>query len=1085
MKRILLTLTLAITMISGMAQERPLWMRFCAISPNGQTIVFSYKGDLYTVPVTGGTAHQLTTNPAYDAHPIWSPDGNKIAFASTREGQFDVYVVDKDGGIPTRLTTASMDEIPVAFKDKDHVLYSSYIMPSAQSNIFASAKFPQIYKVGLNGGRPRIFSVLPMASLSFNAKGDILYYDIKGGEDEFRKHHQSPICRDIWLLADGKYTKLTDFEGEDRSPVWTADGKSYYYLSELDGTFNIYRRSLDGKTQVQITKHKQNPVRFLTAATDGTLCYGYDGEIYTVREGGEPQRVNIRIVSDRHDRDLIRQVRTSGATEICVSPKGKEIAFVLHGDVYVTSMDYKTTKQVTDTPEQERSISFAPDGRSIAYASERGGCWNIYQSSIVKKDEKQFCYASELKEEQLTAENLTSFQPQYSPDGKEIAFFENRGNLRIINLATRQVRTVMDGKFVFSYSDGDIDFQWSPDSRWLLASYIGDGGYHHTDIALIDASGKEKPFNLTNSGYNDNNGKWVIGGKAMLFRSNRWGYKNHGGHGAENDYFLMFFDIDAYERFLMTKEEKEIYDKNLADQKKAASDAKKSEGTNKKGKPEVVKQPEVLTFDLENCQKRVVRITPNSSRLGDAVLTAKGDTLYYLAAFEGGYDLWRRNLLEDKTEIVLKDVGGGSLSTDNKMKELYLSARRGGIKKIDLAKGKPSNIDYEVVFNYRPYEERQNLYEHIWRQVKDKFYRADIHGVDWEGYHDIYAKFLPYINNEYDFRDMCGELLGELNASHTGARYRPASPYRTAFLGAFFDSNYEGDGLKICEIIYGGPLSIRQTGVKVGDIIQSIDGTPIKKGVDYYPLLTDKANKRVRLTVNGKDITVKAISQADVNELLYDRWVERNRKFVDSLSGGRLAYVHIRSMNGDCFRKLYHELLSEENRNRDAVIVDERHNGGGYLHDDLCHLLSGRQHSHFLAHGKYLGEEPSAQWNKPSCVMICEDDYSNACGFPREYQDLSIGKLIGTPVAGTASSVWWETLVNGITFGIPQVGRLDIRGDYGENTLLKPEIIVYNTPDDYLSGYDRQLETAVKEMLQQAAAFKEKHQSEFAGHPKP
>jgi C-terminal processing protease CtpA/Prc len=471
--------------------------------------------------------------------------------------------------------------------------------------------------------------------------------------------------------------------------------------------------------------------------------------------------------------------------------------------------------------------------------------------------------------------------------------------------------------------------------------------------------------------------------------------------------------------------------------------------------------------------------------LGDAVLTAKGDTLYYLAAFEGGYDLWRRNLLEDKTEIVLKDVGGGSLSTDNKMKELYLSARRGGIKKIDLAKGKPSNIDYEVVFNYRPYEERQNLYEHIWRQVKDKFYRADIHGVDWEGYHDIYAKFLPYINNEYDFRDMCGELLGELNASHTGARYHPASPDRTAFLGAFFDSNYEGDGLKICEIIYGGPLSIRQTGVKVGDIIQSIDGTPIKKGVDYYPLLTDKANKRVRLTVNGKDITVKAISQADVNELLYDRWVERNRKFVDSLSGGRLAYVHIRSMNGDCFRKLYHELLSEENRNRDAVIVDERHNGGGYLHDDLCHLLSGRQHSHFLAHCKYLGEEPSAQWNKPSCVMICEDDYSNACGFPREYQDLSIGKLIGTPVAGTASSVWWETLVNGITFGIPQVGRLDIRGDYGENTLLKPEIIVYNTPDDYLSGYDRQLETAVKEMLQQAAAFKEKHQSEFAGHPKP
>ena len=218
--------------------------------------------------------------------------------------------------------------------------------------------------------------------------------------------------------------------------------------------------------------------------------------------------------------------------------------------------------------------------------------------------------------------------------------------------------------------------------------------------------------------------------------------------------------------------------------------------------------------------------------------------------------------------------------------------------------------------------------------------------------------------------------------------------------------------------------------------------------------------------------------------VLYDRWVERNRQIVDSLSGGRVAYVHIASMNGDCFRKLYNELLNEDNRNRDAVIVDERHNGGGYLHDDLCHLLSGRQHSHFLAHGKYLGVEPSAQWIGPSCVLICEDDYSNACGFPREYQDLQIGKLIGTPVAGTASSVWWETLVNGITFGIPQVGRIDMRGDYGENTLLKPEIIVYNTQEDYLSGHDRQLERAVEEMLKEADAFKQKHKDEFGGRPR-
>ena len=1063
--------------MAAMAQQRPLWMRFPAISPDGKTIVFSYKGDLFTVPATGGRAYQLTSNPAYDANPVWSPDGSQIAFASNREGSLDVYVVSRDGGAPTRLTTRSEIELPVAFSDNDHVLYSMAYMPAPESNIFASAKFPQTYEVSTKGGRSRMFSSMPMADPNINHNnGNILYHDMKGAEDIFRKHHQSPICRDIWLFnpTAGSYTKLTDFGGEDRTPVWTADGTGYYYLSEKDGTFNIYRRSLDGASEQQLTHHQKNPVRYLTAAADGTLCYAYDGEIYTVREGSEPQRVAISIVSDRPDHDLIRQAKTSGATEICVSPQGKEIAFVLHGDVYVTSIDYKTTKQVTDTPEQERSISFAPDGRSIAYASERNGCWAVYQTTIQNISEKQFTYATDLKEEQLTNDNITSFQPQYSPNGKEIAYIADRGALRILNLSTRQIRTVMDGKFNFSYSDGDLWFEWSPDGKWLLSSYIGDGGYHHHDIALIDAAGKQAPYNLTNSAYNDDNGKWVLGGKAMLFQSNREGYKNHGGHGSHSDYFIMFFDIDAYDRFLMTKEEKGIYDE--ANKPKKTDKTDKSDKAGKPSAPATTPTP--ITLDLKNCRKRVARLTSVSGRMGDAILTAKGDTLYYQAASQSGLDLWKHDLLENKTEIVLKDIGFGRLSADKKMKELYLLSRS-GIKKVELAKGKSSNIDFETVFNYRPYEERKNLFDHVWRQVQDKFYRADIHGVDWEGYHDIYEKFLPYINNEYDFRDMLGEMLGELNASHTGARYNPAVRMRTANLGAFFDDDYDGDGLRIKEIVYGGPLAIRNTGIKAGDIIERIDGTPITKGMDYNYLLDGKADKPVRLTVNGKEITVKPISASKQSDLLYERWVERNRHLVDSLSNGRLAYVHIESMNGDCFRKLYDELLNEDNRNRDAVIVDERHNGGGYLHDDLCHLLSGRQHSHFNAHGKYLGVEPSAQWIKPSCVLICEDDYSNACGFPREYQDLSIGKLIGTPVAGTASSVWWETLVNGIVFGIPQVGRIDVRGDYGENTLLKPEIIVYNTPEDYLSGHDRQLEAAVKEMLKEADAFKEKTKNEF------
>ena len=1065
MKR--LTTIIVAALVATCVQAQPLWMRYPAISPDGKTIVFSYKGDLFTVPATGGDARQLTTNAAYDAYPVWSPDGRQIAFASDREGSFDVYVISAQGGTPARLTTNSGKELPLAFTDNGHVLFSSNVMPTAKSIIFAQNDFPQVYEVSTQGGRPRLYSVITMEDVSINAQGDVLYHDVKGYEDPFRKHHQSAITRDIWLKNGDKFQKLTTFKGEDRTPVWAPDGHSFYYLTERDGTFNVWKRNIDGSQEQQLTHHKGNPVRFLTATDGGTLCYGYDGEIYTWHNGQE-QKVSINITADKTDRDLVRQVQTTGATEICLSPEGKEIAFIMHGDVYVTSIDYKTTKQVTDTPEQERHLGFAPDGRSIVYASERDGIWQLYRTSIKNKEEKQFTYASELTEERLTQTDRVSLQPKYSPDGKEIAFFENRGDLRIMNLDTKEVRTVLDGKYNYSYSDGDLWFEWSPDSRWLLSSYIGTGGWNSPDVALVSAKGDEV-HNLTNSGYSDSNGKWALGGKAMLFTSDRAGYRSHGSWGAEDDVYLMFFDIDAYERFHMTKEEKERLKEQEKEAKKAEKqdDKKTVKSTKSTAKPKPAKP--LLTFDLDNARDRIERLTVNSSHLGDAILSPNGDTLYYQASFEDGYDLWKHDLLEDKTELVLKDVGRGDMQADKQFKHLYL--RSGGIKKIDIGKNKKENISFEAPFNYQPYKERQYLFDHVWRQVKEKFYDTNLHGIDWEGYRKTYERFLPHIANNYDFRDMLSEMLGELNGSHTGARYYPGgASLRTASLGLFFDECYDGDGLLIEEVIKRGPFAVRKTGVTAGCIIEAIDGHPIKQGEDYNWMLDGKAGKPVRVTVNKKGSTfvviVKPVSQAGLENLLYKRWVDRNRQLVDSLSGGRLAYVHVKAMNSENFRKVYSELLSDKNRNRDAVIVDERGNGGGWLHDDLCTLLSGRQYHRFVPNGKYVGRDPYNKWVKPSCVLMNEDCYSNGSGFPWVYRELGIGKLIGTPVAGTATSVWWETLMDrSMVFGIPQVGKKDKNDQWMENQELLPDIEVYNTPEDYINGHDRQLERAIQEML--------------------
>ena len=1063
-----------------LAENDPLWMRYPAISPNGETIAFTYKGDIYTVPANGGKATQLTTHPAHDTRPIWSPDGSKIAFASDRNGNFDIFIMDMEGGSPKQLTTHSVNEYPETFSDTKHILYSAAIQQDAKDSQFPSGQFPQIYRIGINGGRPELYSSLAMESLALNKKGDkLLYQDKKGYEDPWRKHHQSSITRDIWLCTLGRehsFQKITSFKGEDRNPVWATDGSSFYYLSEEKGSFNIFKNDLTGRNSRQITNHTMHPVRFLTSDNNGNLCYGYDGEIYTVKEGTQPKKVDVQIISDKVENDLIHQLKASGATDIAVSPNGKEVAFIVRGDVYVTSVDYETTKQITNTPQQERDLDFSPDGRSLVYSAERGETWGVYQSSLVRKNDKYFTYAQELKEEPLVVNSQTSFQPMYSPDGKEVAFLENRTTLRVINLKNKQVRTVLDGKYNYSYADGDQYYQWSPDSKWFLAKYIAIGGWNNTDIVLVKADGSGEMTNLTESGYSDNNAKWVLDGKAMIWSSDRAGYRSHGSWGAEDDIYIMFFDGEAYDKFRLTKEEQALLDEEKEDKDKDEKDkdSKKDKDKDDDKKDEKADKPvEPLKFDLANRKDRIMRLTVNSSFLGDAVLTQKGDKLYYCAAFENGYDLWEYNFKENTTKLLIKGVGGGTMFPDKKGENIFLVSG-GQLKKIEIKDSKTKPIAFKAEFSYRPAKEREYIFHHTWRQVLDKFYDPQIHGINWAGYGKAYEKFLPHINNNYDFAEMLSEMLGELNGSHTGARYRSASSApATASLGAFYDNNYTGDGLKIEEIIAKGPLTKADTKIKPGCIIEKIDGTNIKSGEDYYPLLSGKAGKQVLLSVYDPatkerfEEQVKPITYGTQSDLLYKRWVEQKRQMVDKLSNGKIGYVHVKGMNSESFRDTYSELLGRC-REKEAVIVDTRHNGGGWLHEDLAILLSGELYAKFTPRGQFIGNDPFNRWLKPSCVLMCEDNYSNAHGFPWTYKTLKIGKLIGAPVSGTMTAVLWETQIDpSIVFGIPQVGMQDMQGRYLENQQLEPDIEVYNSPESQLRGEDHQLEEAVKEMLKE------------------
>lgn len=1077
---LILTAALACGAASGLAtaQETPKWVRKNCISPDGTKIAFSYKGDIFVVPATGGRALQITTNEAFDSCPMWTADSKKIVFTSYREKSRDIFITSCEGGAPKRLTFHPGHETLQAVLPDGKILFTANIQQNVNFDGFPGDA--QLYYTDTTGARPVQVTSLPIGAISVNKDGAILYEDIKGYEDPLRKHHTSSVTRDIWsytsngneagkaisINANGTFKKLSDYKGEDRNPVFAADGNTFYYLSERDGkAMNIYKSSLANPSKSeQLTFETKNPVRYISVANDGTLAYSYNGELYTIKEGQQPKKVDIRVYSDQDEKDVEKFVISGGATAFAVSPDEKEVAIVVRGDVFVTSSEFRTTKRITNTAEQERDVCFSEDGRTIYYSSERNGHWGIWRSSLANKNDKRFTYANDFKEELFSDEGETCFQPQVSPDGKYVAYLRDRTELVI--KPTKGGKTISLLKGVnYSYSDGDVDFAWSPDSHYLLSTYQANGGWNNVDIALVDIDTKEVT-NLTKSGYNDMTFRWALGGKAMIWQSDKDGFRSHGSWGTEDDSYIMFFDGEAMTKFFRDKEDKAIAKLLTEGDKKAQKEEKKEE----KKDSTANKKSEKLKLDLDNIAERTFRLTKFSGRLGDHYLTEDGSKLFYQVRLENSYDLCMMDMAEGNVKVIKRRCRG-LLVPSKDGKTIYYDAGQ-GIGTISTSGAEGKSINYAGDYEFKPRAEREYIFNHMWKQVKEKFYDPNLHGVDWEYYKENYSQFVPYINNNFDFQELLSEILGELNGSHTGGRYSYRSGLSMGTLGVLYDDTYTGDGLLIKEVLPDGALSIAYPEVKAGDIVAAIDGQEIKAGKDWYGLLTGKAGKKVDVTLKKggkKDVQIFVEPAYSDNALLYKRWVRQREAKVDEMTGGKVGYVHVQGMDSPSFRNVYSKALGKY-RTAGALIVDTRHNGGGWLHDDLVTFLSGKAYVEYRPKGEYIGTDPYSKWTKPSCVLVCQDNYSDACGFPYAYQALGIGKLIGTSVPGTMTAVWWETQINSsLIFGIPQVGSWCLKeGHYSENHDVNPDIEVHNDPASYLRGEDKQLEAAVKEMLKEA-----------------
>ncbi len=1070
-----------------MAQS-PVWMRYPAISPDGSQIAFSYKGDVYKVNSDGGTAVRLTTLEAFDSNPVWSPDGKKIAFVSDREGGLkDIYVMAADGGVAKRLTTHSANETPYAFTpDGKFIIFSAHYQDPAKSALFPTARLTEVYKVPVTGGREAMLLAYPAEKMNFDKSGKkFLFQDLKGFENTWRKHHTSSVTRDIleYDLNTGTQKVLIDRPGEDTDPVYAPDGNSFYFLSEKNGSFNVYSASVSNPSAMkQLTHFREHPVRFLSIANNGTLCFGFDGEIYTLKPGStNPQKVKINAGNDISEDEVKKLSFTTGATSASNSPDGKQVAFTVRGNVFVTSADYPTTKQITQTVAQEADVDFGKDNRSLVYSSYRDGYWNVYIARISRKEEPNFPNATLIDEEELIKGDKSEKQiPKFSPDGKEVAFMMNRKKLMVFNLASKKLREITDGRYQHE-TDGQMNYDWSPDGKWFALEYVSNAHSPYTNIGIVSSKGDGSDvFDVTRSGYFNSNPRWVMDGNALLFGSEQYGMRNHASWGSMQDVMIVFMNREAHNKFKMNKEDFELFTDAEKEAKKTEEEAGKKEEDKLKDKKETdKKKPDVKTKDIvvefDNMEERIERITPNSSRLGSAIINKDATKLYYLSAFEDDYDMWVYDLRERSTKLLSKLKGGNSsLSTDKEQKALFiLSGKK--MQKMELANDKFSNIDFKADLKLDLAKEREFMFDQVYREEKERFYSTDMHGVDWEKLTGHYRNFLSHINNNYDFSEMLSEMLGELNVSHTGSGYRAqATGDRTAELGLFTSYAEGKKGLQVDEILHNSPFDNFTSKLKTGDIIEKIDGQQISDDADYYSLLEGKAGKNTLISLyspasgNRWDEVIKPITTAALDALLYNRWVKQRADDVERLSGGRLGYVHIASMGDESFRKMYADVLGKYYK-KEGIVIDIRYNGGGRLHEDIeVFFSSKKKYLQQVVREKDYSEMPSRRWNKPSIMLMTEADYSNAHGTPWVYKTMNIGKLVGMPVPGTMTSVNWVTLQDPtVYFGIPVVGYLTAEGKYLENAQLEPDIKAPLDLNKAINGEDTQLEAAVRELLKE------------------
>lgn len=1061
-----------------------------ALSPDGQSVVFSHRGDLWTAPTAGGTALRLTSDPANDFQPRYSPDGKTIAFISERTGSRQVFQMPATGGAPVQITDhTSGFHLHGWSPDGEQLLVSG-----TRDDFWRRAE--RIFWIRKEGRTAEIplfddYGYDPTVSpdgkkILFNREGDPWW----------RRGYRGSQASQIWLFntEDRTFQLILNPEGGARWPLWKPDGSGFYYVNGDSGILNLHSYDLETKTDEALTKYEDDSVVFPALSADGsTLVFRklFDLYRYDLKEKKAPEKITLTCTPDVDPSPLLRRTFTT-ATDMAPSKDGLEIALIAGGDVWVMETELKEPVQVTSTPDEERDVVFSPKGDTIWFISDAGGQTDIWKAQ--RADEKSFWWENK----QFTLTKVTNdphpeSQIRFSPDGGKVAFTRNE-ELWVADASGENQK-----KFLTLRSTPRYD--WSPDGKWICYSTIDDD--YNSDIWVAPLDESRPPFNLSRSPGNDGEPRWSPNGKMIAFTGLR--------DVREVDLFIVHLVAPEYE-------------KNSRDRKRESA-ISKFHRTRKAGKgEEKPSEDKTVRIDFERIHHRIQRISIPNSYESNLLWSPDSKKLAFAATVDGKRGTCTIEFPEGlKPTFVTASIGsrGTWLSEGNQI--LWLVS---GVPTSMVPGGKVSTYSFAARQELLRSDRMKAGFDLAWRIMRDQFYDPQMNNLNWD---DIRRKYVDAAAASVDERQLATVItlmLGELNASHMGftpvatrgsseadladesltditidplslwdsatdgenepqgeQSSRNPSTWRpvTAHLGVRFDRSYQGPGLKIRDVIPGGPASYQASLLRPGEIILSIDGTTVDPAFDLTQVLNGRLDRQIQLLVRDAEgeertVSLRPTSYAAIAPKLYDMWVEQTREKVDELSNGTLGYLHIQMMNAASFNR-FMEDLAFAGAGKEGLIIDVRENGGGSITDHL--LTSLTQPVHAWTRGRVGGigypqdRKIYPTWHKPIIVLCNQNSFSNAEIFSHAIKTLKRGKLVGVPTAGGVISTSAARVMDLGTIRTPTRGWYVL--ETGEDMELNgavPDIILWPEPEQMPAGEDIQLKRAIEELNADVAEWK-------------